>query len=149
VEISARVAQSLSAITEKAREMHSIVSEIANASEEQNKGIGQLTTAVQEMDRVTQTNASSAEEPPHASEETERRSLHLLRDSVAELASPFGSGNAKALAPSLSDGNSLKGQPPRKAPKHAHEKIRLVSNAVSKSSSSSQGHQGLFLPLNV
>jgi methyl-accepting chemotaxis protein len=45
------------------------VGEVSAASEEQTKGISQISTAVTEMDKVTQGNAASAEESASASEE--------------------------------------------------------------------------------
>ncbi len=46
-----------------------LVDEIATASEEQAQGIGQLNTAITEIDKVTQSAAASAEESASASEE--------------------------------------------------------------------------------
>ena len=84
VAISGRVAQSLGEIVEKARTMNTLVTEIATASSEQDKGIGQLTTAVQQMDKVTQSNASNAEETASASEELNAHA-ELLKDTVVDL----------------------------------------------------------------
>jgi methyl-accepting chemotaxis protein len=86
VQISAKVAESLNQIVEKARSMNSLVSEIANASNEQDKGITQLTTAVQQMDKVTQANASNAEETASASEELNAHA-DGLKETVVELVS--------------------------------------------------------------
>jgi methyl-accepting chemotaxis protein len=84
VEISAKVAESLGVIVEKAREMNTLVNEIASASSEQDRGIAQLTTAVQEMDKVTQSNASNAEETASASEELNAHA-DSLKETVLEL----------------------------------------------------------------
>jgi methyl-accepting chemotaxis protein len=84
VAISTKVAESLNTIVEKARTMNSLVNEIATASAEQDKGIGQLTSAVQQMDKVTQSNASNAEETASASEELNAHA-DLLKETVAEL----------------------------------------------------------------
>jgi methyl-accepting chemotaxis protein len=86
VAISGKVAESLGTIVEKAREMHALVTEIATASAEQDKGIGQLTSAVQQMDKVTQSNASNAEETASASEELNAHA-DSLKDTVVELVS--------------------------------------------------------------
>jgi methyl-accepting chemotaxis protein len=86
VAISAKVAESLNEIVEKARKMNGLVAEIASASQEQDKGIGQLTTAVQQMDKVTQSNASNAEETASASEELNAHA-DLLKETVVELLS--------------------------------------------------------------
>ena len=77
VAISGKVATSLGEIVEKARQMDALIGEIAVASAEQNQGIGQLNTAVSQMDRVTQSNASSAEESAAAAEELNAQAASL------------------------------------------------------------------------
>jgi methyl-accepting chemotaxis protein len=84
VMISGKVAESLGGIVEKARKMNTLVTEIATASAEQDKGIGQLTTAVQQMDKVTQANASNAEETASASEELNAHA-DTLKETVVDL----------------------------------------------------------------
>jgi methyl-accepting chemotaxis protein len=92
VAISGKVAESLNTILGKARDMNSLVSEIANASQEQDKGISQLTTAVSQMDKVTQSNASNAEETASASEELNAHA-DSLKDTVVELVGLVRSGD--------------------------------------------------------
>ena len=84
VNISAKVAVSLSEIVTKAREMDTLVAEIATASEEQSQGVGQINTAITQMDHVTQSNASSAEETASAAEELNAQSI-TLKEAVADL----------------------------------------------------------------
>ena len=84
VAISAKVAESLDTIVAKARAMNSLVTEIATASSEQDRGISQLTSAVQQMDKVTQSNASNAEETASSSEELNAHA-DLLKETVVEL----------------------------------------------------------------
>jgi len=84
VAISARVAVSLGTIVEKARSMNLLVSEIATASQEQDRGISQLTVAVSEMDKVTQSNAANAEETASSSEELNAHA-DTLKDIVIDL----------------------------------------------------------------
>ncbi len=67
--ISGKVANGLLTIVEKVRRVDELVGEIANASKEQSQGIGQVNTAVSEMDKVTQSNAANAEENASAAEE--------------------------------------------------------------------------------
>ncbi|MES2695730.1 MAG: methyl-accepting chemotaxis protein, partial [Verrucomicrobiota bacterium] len=69
VTISGSVAQSLSDIVTKAREVDTLVAEIAHASREQSQGIDQLNVTVGQMDKVTQSNAGTAEETAAAAEE--------------------------------------------------------------------------------
>jgi len=84
VRISGKVAESLAIIAEKARKVDALVAEIATASNEQNQGIGQINTAVGQMDKVTQSNASNAEETAAAAEELNAQALSL-REAVGEL----------------------------------------------------------------
>ena len=69
VAIAGQVAKALTDITESAVKVSDLVAEIAAASREQAQGLGQVSTAVAQMDRVTQSNASNAEESASASEE--------------------------------------------------------------------------------
>lgn len=84
VHISGKVAQSLAEIVAKAREVDSLVGEIATASTEQTQGIDQVNLAVGQMDKVTQSNAGSAEETAAASEELSSQSV-AMRENVVSL----------------------------------------------------------------
>jgi methyl-accepting chemotaxis protein len=89
VQISAKVAASLQQIVERARKMDALVAEIAHASNEQTQGIGQVNTAVSQMDKVTQSNAGNAEETAAAAEELTAQAA-VQRDAVAELLALVG-----------------------------------------------------------
>ncbi len=84
-----------------------LVARIAAASNEQTQGISQINSAVQEMDRVTQTNASGAEESAAAAEELsgQARSLHDTVEYLRQLVGGDRQGR--------SDGRRLIGRPPR------------------------------------
>ncbi|HEY9250717.1 MAG TPA: methyl-accepting chemotaxis protein [Rariglobus sp.] len=84
VRISGEVAKSFGDIQVRIQQLESIVAEIAGASGEQNQGIGQVASAVSQMDQVTQTNAGSAEETAAAAEELNSQSL-LLKQAVDDL----------------------------------------------------------------
>ena len=88
--ISAQVAQSLGVIVEKARKVDELIAEIATASTEQSQGISQINTAVSQMDKVTQSNAASAEETAAASQELNSQSV-TLQESVTNLRQLVGS----------------------------------------------------------
>ena len=83
-EISAKVAKSLEEIVGKARQVDEMAGEVAAASQEQSQGIAQVNTAVTQMDKVTQSNAASAEESASAAEEMTAQA-EALKDAVAEL----------------------------------------------------------------
>jgi methyl-accepting chemotaxis protein len=91
VQLSAKVATALQEIAAKARQMDSVVEQIAGASSEQSQGIAQVNTAVMQMDAVTQSNAASSEESASSAEElnAQARSLH---DAVVSLVALVGGG---------------------------------------------------------
>ena len=69
VQVTAEVAKNLAGIKENAGKVAALIAEIAAASKEQSQGIGQVTSAVTEMDKVVQQNAANAEESASAAEE--------------------------------------------------------------------------------
>jgi methyl-accepting chemotaxis protein len=84
VEISTKVAQTLQEIVTHARQVDELVGEVATASSEQSNGIGQVNTAVSQMDKVTQSNASNAEECAAAAEELNAQAA-CMKESVTDL----------------------------------------------------------------
>ncbi len=107
VEVSGKVARSLKEITEKARVVDDLVGQIAVASQEQAQGISQVNLAVTAMDKVTQSNAATAEESASASQELNSQAaiqkaavnelLRLVGGQIAAGAKP-GSGTSEASA---------------------------------------------------
>ncbi|MGC3957102.1 MAG: methyl-accepting chemotaxis protein [Verrucomicrobiota bacterium] len=84
VAISAKVATALNDILARARELDDLAAEVAGASTEQTQGIDQINLAVTQMDKVTQTNAASAEESAAAAEELNAQA-DAMKESVNEL----------------------------------------------------------------
>jgi methyl-accepting chemotaxis protein len=115
VRISAKVALSLQQIVERARKVDAIVAEIATASNEQTQGIGQVNTAVSQMDQVTQSNAAVAEEAAAAAEELNAQSEELKRV-VNELGSLIGAVNGSAAPASGRPTSSHLAMAPKRAP---------------------------------
>ncbi len=108
--ISEKVAKSLDEINSKVRRVDELVAEIAVASKEQSEGIGQVTRAVGEMDRVTQSNAATAEETSSAATELNTQTVRL-KAVIAELtAMSVGGqgGNSSAHAPAQKEKSSKK-----------------------------------------
>lgn len=96
--ISEKVSKSLDEITAKVRRVDELVAEIAMASKEQSEGIGQVTRAVGEMDRVTQSNAATAEETSSAATELNTQTVRL-KAVIAELTSmSVGGSHGQELA---------------------------------------------------
>ncbi|HAV61320.1 MAG TPA: hypothetical protein DCY13_03035 [Verrucomicrobiales bacterium] len=69
VEVSGKVALSLKEIVERARTVDNLVGEIAVASREQAQGIVQINETVTQVDRITQSTSSTAEECASAAAE--------------------------------------------------------------------------------
>lgn len=70
-------------------EVQGMVEDIKRASKEQANGVGQVSTALSEMDKVTQTNAATAEESAAAAEELNSQA-ESLRSLIAEVGRHFG-----------------------------------------------------------
>jgi methyl-accepting chemotaxis protein len=83
-QISSEVAKSFETIQQQILHLDTLVGEIATASNEQTQGISQVTTAVSQMDKVTQANASNAEETAAASQELKSQAA-VLSHAVASL----------------------------------------------------------------
>jgi len=84
VELSGNVAKSLQQITEMSGKVNRFISDIANACGQQVNGIEQISTALREMDKVTQQNAANAEESASAASELNSQTAHL-NSAVGEL----------------------------------------------------------------
>lgn len=69
-------------IVQSVSNVHNIMGEIASASDEQSRGISQVSTAVTEMDNTTQQNAALVEESAAAANSLEEQAL-LLSQAVA------------------------------------------------------------------
>jgi methyl-accepting chemotaxis protein len=102
VEISSKVTAALNDIVTQIRQVDELIAEVAGASKEQTQGIGQINSAVGQMDKVTQGNAASAEECAAAAEELNAQAV-TMTDSVNELLQLVGgqgqAATAKAAAP--------------------------------------------------
>ncbi len=93
------VAEVIRAITESATQVKTLVDEVNMGSQEQARGIEQISKAVAQMDQVTQTTAASAEESASASEELSAQA-QALNHIVVELGTLVGASTQKAsLAP--------------------------------------------------
>jgi len=77
VAISAEVGKMLQEITGSASKVNALVGEIAAASHEQSQGIGQVNTAVAELDKATQSAAANAEESASVAEELAAQAKQL------------------------------------------------------------------------
>jgi len=93
VGVASETAKALEEITASSQKVSSLISEIAAASNEQAQGIDQVTTAVGQMDQVTQQTAANAEESASASEELSAQA-EQLQGMVRELVALVRGGTA-------------------------------------------------------
>ena len=105
VEICARITGRLTDIADKSTQLDTLVAEVARASREQSLGITQLGTAVVEMDKVTQSNAATAEESASAATELHHQA-GALQDAVRELLENVVGDGSGATAASAQPGAS-------------------------------------------
>jgi methyl-accepting chemotaxis protein len=115
VETSAKVAQRLADIVTHARQVDQLVADIATASREQSEGIRQVSSAVVQMDKLTQNSAASAEEAASVAADLESQVVGL-HNSVAGLDALVGTRQPAASQPNpppdLGTGRNLKSTPP-------------------------------------
>jgi len=127
VEISGKVAGSLQQIVDRARKMDGVVAEIASASQEQTQGTTQVNSAVSQMDKVTQSNASSAEETA-AAEELSAQAV-AMNEAVIELRHLVGT--TKKTAASAKPALPVRTKPQAVAQAPAAPAARLTRQPVA------------------
>lgn len=81
---SEKIASSLTEITTQSKMVNELIDEIATASKEQAQGISSINKAISQMEKVTQSNASNAEESAASSEELNGQA-NALKDMANEL----------------------------------------------------------------
>ncbi|HLP07089.1 MAG TPA: methyl-accepting chemotaxis protein [Opitutaceae bacterium] len=111
VDLSEQVALVLEEIVTKVRQVDELVAEVAGASGEQSRGIQQLNCAMNEMDKVTQSNAASAEESASSAESLNAQA-ELLKASVVDLSVLIGSHHVIGAQSRQATGRS-EGRPER------------------------------------
>ncbi|MCE7028607.1 methyl-accepting chemotaxis protein [Jiella avicenniae] len=118
-----------------------LVSEISNASREQNAGAAQINMAIQQLDKVTQQNTSAAEEMASTSEELAGQADQLQQAIAYFRLNHSGLANAEAPAPART-------QPSRKTSglgvADMHEAIRVAAPAMSGFKQASKAKGGGF-----
>lgn len=112
VSVATEVGKALSDIEAAATKVNTLVAEIAAASREQSTGIEQVNTAVAQMDKVTQSNAASAEESASASVELSSQA-ESLKEGVAELQRLVNGGKTASLSTSVQTTTVKKAKPVR------------------------------------
>ena len=93
-----RVSGAIAQFTESVGKVKSIADGVSTASQQQAQGVMQVSTAIQEMEKVTQTTAATAEESAAASEELNAQA-EMTMQLVQELESMVGRATAAAPRP--------------------------------------------------
>ena len=91
MQLSAKVSAHLELIVLKAREVDGLVEGIAQSSAEQSAGVGNISAAIADIDRVTRSNAASAEESASVTAEIEGQ-VSRQRGAIQALLKVVGSG---------------------------------------------------------
>lgn len=154
VSVSVEVAQTLGAMGESAGKLQQLVNEVAEASSEQAKGIEQINTAVSQMDKITQTNAASAEESASASQELSAQAREM-EAAVSDLLKLVGgaSSSPAAIQPRSATpvGNKmLRAVPTNGASERAATHSSNGANRIGKALAKQQGPSAAekVIPLN-
>ncbi len=103
-----------------------LVGEIASASEEQSRGISEVSTAVTQMDKVTQQNAANAEEIASASEEMNAQAVSLMEAVRTLDAMVTGQSGANSAAGSAGGREAAVPRPVRKVAAFARSASQTV-----------------------
>ncbi|ATC66150.1 hypothetical protein CMV30_14265 [Nibricoccus aquaticus] len=114
-QIGAEVAKSFTAIQQQVVQLDSLVGEIATASTEQSQGIGQVSIAVSQMDKVTQANAAGAEESAAASQDLTSQA-EVLTSAVGGLQQLVGNSRQKKPALHVTTTEPVKATKPARKP---------------------------------
>ncbi|WP_413584181.1 methyl-accepting chemotaxis protein [Bdellovibrio sp. HCB274] len=101
------------------KKVSDINAEISTASQEQTNGIVQISTAMNQLDQVTQVNAASSEEAASASEELSAQGIQLIK-AVDLLNHAIYGGESKAQAAQPASASAAVKAPKREAPKQPH-----------------------------
>ncbi len=134
VELNTKVAEALKQIVERSRELDHLINGIATATAEQSDGLRQLTTAVSQIDQITQRNAASSEENAAASADLHHQA-GIINEVVGDLNSLIGGRHL---------GNPEK--PPTVAPPVSPTIRQSANPDFTPSRKSSRGHAPLSRP---
>ena len=129
-DILSRTNEAFSEVSISALKVSELVAEIAAASNQQAQGVEQINTAVTDMDRVIQSNASSAEESASASEElnAQAQQMNLM---VKDLAAMVGGGQQIQEPLRYDKQKDQTHLPPKSRPKISYQNKRVLGDEVA------------------
>ena len=145
--ISGKVKQALTNIATKIHQVDELAAEVATASSEQAKGIGQISTAITEMDKITQANAANSEESAASAQELNAQA-EIMQKSVVELLKLVGgsSGAASFQEPEVTIAPQTR-QPVAKTisiPRRDRQVVSVVSQPGAASAAPRRSSAGLI-----
>lgn len=127
VRLSDEAEEHLKKIAESAGKVDVMVKEISEAAGEQAIGLEQLTTVMNDMDRVVQSNASMSEESASAAEQLSGQAAEM-KYIVRSLRALLGNGNVTVQRPELrrpAPGTAVRTAAPQKAGATTNEENRI------------------------
>jgi methyl-accepting chemotaxis protein len=92
-----QIARSIQSLAEDASSVRVLIQHVEAGSEEQTRGIGQVSKAIAQMERVTQDTAATAEESAAAAHEMSAQS-RVLREIVASLVTLVATESSRETA---------------------------------------------------
>ncbi len=92
-----RVAEALRGVTQEATQIKTLVDEVSMGSQEQARGLDQISQAIVQMERVGQSTAATAEESAAAAQELNAQSVNLT-DVAGQLRGLVDGGSARRAA---------------------------------------------------
>jgi len=124
VKISGEVGTALEAIVGDVKSVSELITGIAQASKEQAQGVDQVNTAVAQMDKVTQQNASGAEESASAAEQlsAQAAATNALVDDLIVLVRGANQGRGSPASTTPGAGSRPKAKPSNIKVAHLHNK---------------------------
>ena len=139
-QISTEVAASFKTIRQQIHQLDQLVRDIAGASREQQQGIGEVTSAVSQIDQLTQANATSADDTFTAAEELSAEATMLAR-AVAGLEALTGK-NKTVIVPSPSNVSGARNRPAKSPASNLSRKA--ISPGPKKRPAGRSGHVAGF-----
>ena len=146
-EIAKELDASFKVIEEGSQFVMGRIAEISSATNEQAQGVDQVNTAVAQMDKVTQSNAATAEESASAAHELSTQA-DILSNMVNELVIMIDGRpqNANASRPSQRKGNNRNNKAPK--PNRRPEPVRAQIQDAIKSSTVKMVPPSEIIPLD-
>jgi len=131
--IATELTRGFEVIADKIAQTASMVQDVSNANREQMQGIGQINTAVTQLDQMTQENAKVAAQADAIANATISKAQAMVQDALSK--EFVGKSNIRATQSSTTGINATRTSKPVQAAKPVVAKQKYASNAIAKNSS--------------